>query len=291
MALRALLSHTDQYVTTNAQTPRLAAHDYLGRYGHLLGLRHEHLKNLSRSPEHEPTATGVEYRYLSEKHQFDMSTVSFHQTCFGLPVWEAGLSVTMKHNPLRVVGARSTQHPKLAVKRPNAMHITRLKALDVKTLAKHLGLDGKAHRGALSINRQRLMIYQHDETRLRHATARPSETGSGILSGRPTLPLPAGPFLDPGRQALCRQRRLLRFRLPADSAVALGCADRGRDIVGAATAPLHRQCHRFGVRGRSGDTCRRSETEGGQRGAQPVAQHGNASRSRSARERHPGLAR
>ena len=28
-----LLSHTDQYVTTKAQTPRLAAHDYLSRYG------------------------------------------------------------------------------------------------------------------------------------------------------------------------------------------------------------------------------------------------------------------
>ena len=72
----------------------------------------------------------------------------------------------MKHNPLRVVGARSTQHPELAVKRPNAMHIKRLKALDVRALAKHLGLDGKAHSGALGINRKRLMIYQHDEMRL-----------------------------------------------------------------------------------------------------------------------------
>ncbi len=185
-----LLSHTDQYVTTKAQTPRLAAHEYLSRYGRLLGLRQEHLKSLPRSAEHEPIDAEVEYRYLSEKHQFDMSTVAFHQTCFGLPVWEAGLSVTMKRNPLRVVGARSTQHPKLALTRPSAAQIARLKAIDVKALAKHLGLDGKAHSGALSVNRQRLMIYQHDETRLRHATMRPSETGSGILSGRPTLPLP-----------------------------------------------------------------------------------------------------
>ena len=61
-----LLSHTDQYVTTKAQKPHFAAHEYLGRFGHLLGLRHEHLKNLSRSPEHEPIATGVEHRFLSE---------------------------------------------------------------------------------------------------------------------------------------------------------------------------------------------------------------------------------
>jgi zinc metalloprotease ZmpB len=187
-----VLSHTDQYVTTDAKSPQLAAHDYLSRYGRLLGLRQEHLKNLSRSIEREPTAGDVEYRYLSEKHQFDMSTVAFYQTCFGLPVWEAGLSVTMKHNPLRVVGARSTLHPKLAMKRPHGMDIARLKALDVKTLAKYLGLDGKARRGApLSVNSQRFMIYQHDETRLRHVTARPPKTASGILSGAPSLPLPS----------------------------------------------------------------------------------------------------
>jgi zinc metalloprotease ZmpB len=189
-----LLSHTDKYVATKSQNPSLAAYEYLGRFGRLLGLRYEQLKNLSRSAEHEPIAARVEHRFLSEKRQFDISTVSYQQTCFGLPVWEAGISVTMKHNPLRVVGARSTQHPDLAVKRPNAMHIKRLKGLDVRALAKHLGLDGKAHSGALGINRKRLMIYQHDETRLRHATARPSETGSGILSGRPTLPLPSVHF-------------------------------------------------------------------------------------------------
>ena len=206
-----LLSHTDQYVTTKAQTPRLAAHDYLGRYGRLLGLRQEHLKSLSHSTEHEPIDADVEYRYLSEKHQFDMSTVAFYQTCFGLPVWEAGLSVTMKHNPLRVVGARSTQHPKLALKRPNAKHFARLKTLDVKTLAKHLGLDEKALDGALSINRHRLMIYQHDETR--------TQTRSGASIGdwlrdsvRTAHPADTrGAFLDPGRRALCRQCRLLRF--------------------------------------------------------------------------------
>src|SRR5271169_3177203 len=117
-----LLSHTDKYVATKSQNPSLAAYEYLGRFGHLLGLRDEHLKNLSLSAEHEPVAAGIEHRYVGEKHHSDISTVAFYQTCFGLPVWEAGLSVTMKHNPLRVVGARSTQHPELAVKRPNAMH-------------------------------------------------------------------------------------------------------------------------------------------------------------------------
>ena len=186
-----MLFHADRYVATQAATPRLAAHDYLHRYGRLLGLRRQHLGNLFRPIEQEPTEADVEYRLLSEKHQFDMTTVAFHQTGLGLPVWEAGLSVTMKHKPLRVIGARSTLHPKLSIKRPSAKAVARLKALDAETLAKHLGLAGKAFRGApLKINKQRFMVYQHDTARLRRATVQPGKHRSPSQSGRPGLPLP-----------------------------------------------------------------------------------------------------
>ena len=105
-----VLSHADRYVACQAPTPQLAAHDYLSRYGRLLGLRQQHLRNLYAPVGQEPAAADVEYRFLIEKRQSDLTTVVLHQTCFGLPVWEAGISVTMKHDPLRVVGARSTLH-------------------------------------------------------------------------------------------------------------------------------------------------------------------------------------
>jgi zinc metalloprotease ZmpB len=186
-----VLSHADRYVATEAPTPQLAAHDYLSRYGRLLGLQQKQLSNPFRSVEQEPAAAAVEYRYSSEKRQFDLTTVAFHQTCFGLPVWEAGLSITMKHGPLRVVGARSTLHPKLAVKRPSAKAVARLKTLDVETLAKSLGVAGRTRRGApLSIDSQRFMIYQHDEARRRHAVAPATQRHSLSQSGVPGLPLP-----------------------------------------------------------------------------------------------------
>ena len=184
-----VLSHANQYIASAAATPRLAAHDYLSRYGRLLGLQPQHLRNLSLSAEQEPSVADVEYRFLSEKHQFDLTTVAFDQTCFGLPVWEAGLSITMKHGPLRVVGARSTLHPTLKVKRPSARNVANLKTLEVETLAKSLGLAGNA-RAPLSIDSQRCMIYRHDEARRRHATARPPKREIALLSGAPRLPLP-----------------------------------------------------------------------------------------------------
>jgi hypothetical protein len=186
-----VLSHPNRYVVTEAPTPQLAARDYLSRYGELLGLQREQLRQLFLPAEHEPTADEVEYRFLSEKHQFDLTTVAFHQTCFGLPVWEAGLSITMKENPLRVVGAQSTLHPDVEVERPPAEAITRLKTLDLETLSNSLGLAGTAHHEApLSIDRQRFMIYRYNKARRTDGPVRPQKDEPAFQSGPPGLPLP-----------------------------------------------------------------------------------------------------
>ena len=100
-----VLSHPDRYIAATASTPRRAAQDYLGRYGKIFGVKRAHLKNLLQPVERRPTEADVEYRFEAEKRQFDLTTVAFRQTYLGLPVWEAGLSVSMKHQPLRVLGA------------------------------------------------------------------------------------------------------------------------------------------------------------------------------------------
>jgi hypothetical protein len=41
-----ILSHPDHYLASEARTPRAAARDYLRRYGHIFGLRPQHLRNL-----------------------------------------------------------------------------------------------------------------------------------------------------------------------------------------------------------------------------------------------------
>jgi hypothetical protein len=50
-----VLSHADRHVATTAATQQLAANDYLSRYGHLLGLKRQHLKNLTGSVVQDPT--------------------------------------------------------------------------------------------------------------------------------------------------------------------------------------------------------------------------------------------
>jgi hypothetical protein len=184
-----ILSYPDHYIEAEARTPRTAARDYLSNYGHIFGVQPRHLRNLFEAPQRIPTAAGHEFRYVAAKSQFDLTTVAFQQTYFGLPVWEAGLSVTIKHAPLRIVGARSTSHPEPKLSRPAKLYIAREGKLDAKTLAQHLGLPESAG-GPLRINGHRLMIYRHDAERLRHAVPQPRRRRSGFHATAPTLPLP-----------------------------------------------------------------------------------------------------
>lgn len=101
----------EQPVVSTARTAQLAAKEYLGKFRALIGAKAEELENLSFPPESDPIDAGAEYRFLAEKPQFDTTAVSYYQTFFGLPVWEAGLAVYMKQAPFRIVGAQTTRHP------------------------------------------------------------------------------------------------------------------------------------------------------------------------------------
>lgn len=184
-----ILSYPDHFAIAAARTPRAAARDYLSRCGHVFGVRPRHLRNLLKAPERSATAAGLEYRYLAQKPLSDLTTVAFHQTYFGLPVWEAGLSVTVKHGPLRVVAARSTLHSAPTPRRPADAHLAQAAKLDAETLAACLGLPRRAG-GPLKINGHRLMIYRHDAATLRHACGQPHRRRSAFHAGAPTLPLP-----------------------------------------------------------------------------------------------------
>jgi hypothetical protein len=185
------LSHP-RYVATNARTPQLAAREYLDRYGELLGVQEQELKHLFAPTEQEPTTENVEYRLLSEKHQFDLTTVAFYQTHFGLPVWEAGLSITMKENPWRIIGAQTTRHPDPKIKRPSAQAVARSRAIDVQILAKSLGLDTEPARdSSFGIDHQRLMVYRYERARRTRSPDQQPKDVATLQASDPNLPLPA----------------------------------------------------------------------------------------------------
>jgi hypothetical protein len=184
------LSHP-RYVATDARTPQLAASEYLTRYSELLGLREEELKHLFAPTEQEPAADKVEYRLLSEKHQFDLTTVAFYQTHFGLPVWEAGLSITMKENPLRIIGAQTTRHPDPKVKRPSAEAVARSRAIDSQILAKSLGFASEPERDtSFGIDHQRLMVYRYERARRTRSPGQQPKDVAALQASDPSLPLP-----------------------------------------------------------------------------------------------------
>lgn len=188
---RDLLHIEEPYIST-AGTPQLAAREYLDKFGPLLGIAHEQLDHLGLAPEAAPIDARVEYRFLDEKVQFDTIALVFSQTCLGLPVREAGLTIHMRRDPLQILSAQSTLHTDVDVTPPEERAVTRLQRLNAKTLARHLGIDADPRgfeAGSLRINSLRLIIYRYDESR-----RQPREEPAHVHPGQgPTLPLPPLP--------------------------------------------------------------------------------------------------
>jgi len=186
--------HERHFVSTS-RTPRLAAREYLGKFRDLLGTKAQELSNLNRRVESEPIDAAVEYRFHAEKPQFDATTVAYHQTVLGLPIWEAGLAVHMKHAPFRIIGAQTTRHSNIKISKPSAKAIARLKKLNVKTLAKLLGIAaGKTDidTKSLRVLRRRLMVYRYEKSkRVVRLQRRSGKAHTKPTLDHPTLRLPA----------------------------------------------------------------------------------------------------
>ena len=87
------------------------------------------LDNLTVRATHlDPRPQGVEYRLAEERQSFDSTTFGFDQTVLNTPVWSAGLKVTVKQGPNRVVRSSSTAHAGIEVAMPPEESIERYKA-------------------------------------------------------------------------------------------------------------------------------------------------------------------
>jgi hypothetical protein len=212
------LLHVEETYESTASTALLAAREYLDKFGDRLGIIAAELTNFSLSPEPSPIDAGVEYRFEQEKTQFDSTTVVLSQTVFGLPIWEAGVAVHMRQRPFVVSSAQSTRHPSVDAAKPSERALARVRDIDPRTLAGILGLtektppDTKAQRarkepGAQpsttpSIKRQRLIVYQYDESKRTKPDERPGgEPGAEVKPiTHPSLPLPpVAPDISHGR--------------------------------------------------------------------------------------------
>ena len=187
------LMHADEPFISSAPTPQLAAHEYLEKYGPLLGIEREQIGELALSPEDAPIDAPVQYRFLDEKVQFDTVALVFSQTCLGLPIREAGLTIHMRREPLQVISAQSTLHPDVDLTPPSERAVGRLRRLNAKTLARELGI-AEEHHGfdvaSLRLNSARLIVYRYDAARRAPVPEDPSSLNGHIGL---TLPLPPMP--------------------------------------------------------------------------------------------------
>lgn len=73
----------------------------------------------------DPREQPEEYRLSEERRQFDSETFGFYQTWLNVPVWRAGLKVTVKQGPNRVVRSEDTTQPGVNARMPSQEAIER----------------------------------------------------------------------------------------------------------------------------------------------------------------------
>lgn len=180
------INHSQEYWLSDFNTPKPAAIDYLNKMYDVLQIKKEQLTYVHQQVAYtNPIEQDIQYRSVEEKHFFDSSTLFFVQTIHNVPVWHAGVSVTIKHNPARVLHSQNYSHERPVLKLPDAAHINRFKAIfdlakqtsSVRTssdedhpTADHLDtfIAAKAAQpkavasAAMKINRGRFYVYKYD---------------------------------------------------------------------------------------------------------------------------------
>ncbi len=226
------INHNQQYWLAATNNPRQLACEYVQQVAATFHIGESQVNHLHQRVDFlNPRKQAIEFRLSDEKSQFDATTIGFYQTCNNVPVWRAGLSVSVKQNPARVVFAVNNAQQNVACSMPSSKLIDTYKRLfeqiqktgsggetgeggdegdATSTFLEQIlksGRTGKVGGGKKAgetaagtprarLNRGRFYVYRYDSSqRLAdhdHQTHDPS-TGGETEGPHPTLPLPAVP--------------------------------------------------------------------------------------------------
>ena len=103
---------------SGAPTAQEAARNFLRAQASALQIPQEAVQGLDLRAAITPTVEEQALRFESEKHLMDSTVVSYTQTMFGLPIYQAGVSVTMHVAGQQVKAATSTLHYDIAAQPP-----------------------------------------------------------------------------------------------------------------------------------------------------------------------------
>jgi hypothetical protein len=171
----------------NVLNAQRLAETYLHDVATIYGIDPAWLNALAQSPSDVLENVGTELRLRRHDAITGTATVSFQQTHFGLPVWQAGFTVSMLTGPLRATGSLSTLHAEIKIAKPaeDAPCIRgRITPQDLARL-----LNAEPRREEIVINAERMWIYRYDAAQ---RLPPKSAGGQGGLTEAeaPTLPLP-----------------------------------------------------------------------------------------------------
>ena len=114
------IQHTSEHFPSQEGTPLRAAVDYLHRICGTIGIPDEQLSDLPQPISYrDPAEAGTEYGLHQEKAGFDSHTYSFAQKYLNIPVWQAGVKVTCKAAPCRIISAVNTSESGINAKLPS----------------------------------------------------------------------------------------------------------------------------------------------------------------------------
>lgn len=104
-----VIRHTQEYWESPTGGGLMTAVAYLRQFAGVYEIPTTKFDRLETKVTYlDPRDQSEEYRLSEERHQFDSETFGFYQTFLNVPVWRAGLKVTLKQGPNRVIQSEDT---------------------------------------------------------------------------------------------------------------------------------------------------------------------------------------
>jgi hypothetical protein len=177
---------------STSRTPQDVANAFLQEQADVLKMPLAAVQSLGVRAAIAPTSENQAVRFDFEKRLMDSTIVNYTQTMFGLPIYQAGVSVTIQHPDVSVKAATSTLHYDIAAQSPGDALTGR--APNAATVGGYDDLVRKAIPAAtaMRINRTRLMVYQYTAAERLHGHKH-GDSDSGFHAEPPALPLPPVP--------------------------------------------------------------------------------------------------
>ena len=194
------IEHLQQPFTATgfaARNPRAAAAEYVREVAQIYSIDPAMLEGIDREPEGRLTNEGSRLRFGAENRTLETAVVSFVETHFGLPIWEAGVTVVGRGEAVSITSSHSTLHYDVKIKAPSSNAKFMPERVDLAVLAQLLELrepisarEGQTGRPT-TINSKRLLIYQYDPAqRYDPESSTDNLSNAGFLSVPPRPPLP-----------------------------------------------------------------------------------------------------